>query len=197
LGQARGIGQRVGLVWSQRQHAGRDLAAAALADWHVAVAQHFADAGAPLGYMTVNNEPDFCPIPGNPTPYFLDHATFAQFVKVLGAKLEAAGLATRLVVTDGVTPESSLPYFHAVLDDDTARKYVGAIAFHSYDGYQDPKNLDDSVAGHPTGEDTRRQVRELGQRYSLPIWMTEVTARNRCAATSSSRACAAITSSTN
>lgn len=142
--------------------------------WQVAAAQRFRDRGQELPFITINNEPDFCPIGGNPTPYFLNPVHFVEAVKRLGAGLAANGLAAKIVITDGVTPGSSLPYIRATLEDATARAYVGAIAYHSYDGYQDPATLRASAAGTPQNPHVRAELRALADRYGLPLWMTEV-----------------------
>jgi O-glycosyl hydrolase len=140
-------------------------------EWLLAVALRFRERGAELPYLTINNEPDFCPISGNPTPFFLDTRHFAEAVKRLGARLEENGLAAKIVIADGVTPGTSLPYVRAALEDPLARVHVGAIAFHSYDGYQDPARLREAK---PVNPDARRELSALAKQYDLPLWMTEV-----------------------
>lgn len=143
-------------------------------EWHLAVAMRFAERGVELPYVSIGNEIDFCPIAGNPSRSFVDPANYVELVKRLGARLRAHGLATKIVLAEGVTPGSALPYMRAALEDPEARGYLGAIAFHSYDGYQERATLEASAAGTPNNADVRAEIRDLGRQYDLPVWMTEV-----------------------
>jgi O-glycosyl hydrolase len=143
-------------------------------EWELAAALHFHAKGVDLPFLTMGNEADFCPVQGNASPYLLNPSHYALAVKKLGARLAKSGLPAKIVITDGVTPGSSLPYFNAVLEDAEARSYVGALAFHSYDGYQSLEKLDESAAGKPIGQEPRAALRTLAKKYSLPLWMTEV-----------------------
>ena len=141
-------------------------------EWLLAAALHVRDRGLPIEYLGVNNEPDLCP-PG----YKIEIADFVTIVKRLGARLRAAGLATRIVVSDGWVPANSLLYMRAVLTDPVARQYVGALAFHAYDAYGNAGSiLRTSGAGQPPhgAVESRQQIRDLAATYGLPVWMTEV-----------------------
>jgi glycosyl hydrolase family 30 len=148
-------------------------------DWILAAALHFRDLGIPLPYLSINNEPDFgwCQQQhaAGAKITVTDYVTIAQR---LGQRLRAAHLNTLLVVSDGLNPQSSLPYMQAVLADPAAREYVGALAYHSYaDPYPDPASiLRTSAAGSPehSAVQIRQQIWGLAQQYHLPVWMTEV-----------------------
>ena len=141
-------------------------------EWLLAAALHFRDAGLPLPYMTINNEPDLCP-PG----FKIEVDTLVAIVNRLGARLRAEGLDTMLVIADNWIPQNGLLYMQAALADSNARQYVGALAYHSYDGYDNPALLlETSVQGAPphTLSEAREQIRDLAAAYNLPVWMTEV-----------------------
>lgn len=82
---------------------------------------------------------------------------YVAVVKTLGRRMRAAGLATRLVVSDDLNPKRTYPTAAAVLADPEARGYVGALAYHLYGG----------------DAEARRRIAELGRTYELPVWMTE------------------------
>jgi O-glycosyl hydrolase len=80
-----------------------------------------------------------------------------EVVRGLGRRIEQSGLPTRIVIPDDVDPGSALRKSTAVLDDPDARRYVAAIAYHLYGGQQAD----------------RQQLAALGQRFDVPVWMTE------------------------
>jgi len=142
-------------------------------EWILAAALHFRDKGQELPYLTINNEPDLCS-PG----YKIEISDYITILKRLGGRMQAEGLSTKIVVSDGWNPQNALLYMQAVLADPEARQYVGALAYHAYaDGYDNPSMLlDQSAAGQPPHEalNTRQKIRDLGAQYNLPIWMSEV-----------------------
>ncbi len=71
--------------------------------------------------------------------------------------MRAAGLKTKLVIPDDENPADAYRRASAVLQDPKARQYVGALAYHTYS-----QDLSDIV-----------RLRQLGTKYSLPVWMTE------------------------
>jgi O-glycosyl hydrolase len=84
-------------------------------------------------------------------------AWLVEVVRTLGRRIEQSGLPTRIVIPDDVDAQSALRKATAVLDDPEARPYVAAIAYHIYGG--------DSA--------DRQQLAALGERYGVPVWMTE------------------------
>ena len=142
-------------------------------EWILAAALRFRDQGQELPYLTINNEPDLCP-PG----YKIEISDYVTILKRLGARMQAEGLSTKIVVSDGWTPQNALLYMQAALADPEARQYVGALAYHAYaDGYDNPDMLlNSSAGGQPphAAVEIRQQIRELAAQYNLPIWMTEV-----------------------
>ena len=71
--------------------------------------------------------------------------------------MRAAGLEMKLVIPDDENPPTTYRRASAVLQDPKARQYVGALAYHTYS-----QDLSDIV-----------RLRQLGTKYSLPVWMTE------------------------
>ncbi|HEX7295420.1 MAG TPA: glycoside hydrolase family 30 beta sandwich domain-containing protein, partial [Pyrinomonadaceae bacterium] len=71
----------------------------------------------------------------------------------------------------------ALRYMQAALADQEARQYVGALAYHSYDGFDDPGALlNTSARSNPphAAIEVRSRIRDLAAQYGLPVWMTEV-----------------------
>ncbi len=138
----------------------------------LAAALHYRQRGLELKYMAVRNEPDLC---GHDPK--IDSADMVTIIKRLGKRLRENGLQTRIVVSDGWLPANALRYMQAALADPEARQYVGALAYHSYDGFDNPSALLDSSARSeppPAAVEVRSRIRELAAQYSLPVWMTEV-----------------------
>jgi O-glycosyl hydrolase len=103
-----------------------------------------------------------------------------DITKRAGARLRAAGfLKTRFMVGTEETEEVSLHLAAAILSDPDARKYVGAVGYHSYPynvGYSSvPFILRTSGEGHPSFDriEVRNRLRDLGKRYNVRVWMTE------------------------
>ena len=109
-------------------------------------------------------------------------AAVVDIVKRTGQRLAANGLGSvKLVVPGEETEEKSLATATAIMNDVEARKYVGAIAYHTYPygstySYV-PNILATSGAGKPDAGriQVRGQLRDLGAKYGVPVWMTEVS----------------------
>ncbi len=105
-----------------------------------------------------------------------------DLVKAAGDRMEQEGfIDVKFIVPSDETPAKSLEIASAVLNDADARKYVGVIGYHAYP-YDSiyasvPNILDTSGIGVPDAEAVaiRSQLRELSQKYDLPVWMTEVS----------------------
>ena len=121
----------------------------AYVDWSMAVLKYWRAQGVELALFSPLNEPR---INGNYPPRWL-HDVVVQ----LGARMRAAGLETKLVIPDDENPADAYRRASAVLQDPKARQYVGALAYHTYS-----QDLSDIV-----------RLRQLGTKYSLPVWMTE------------------------
>jgi hypothetical protein len=89
-------------------------------------------------------------------------------VKKLGSRLEANGFTDiRMIIPDCTSIESSIIYAKAILQDPDARKYVGAIGYHTYSTKDGTENPD------PHWISLRLQLRNLAAAYRLPVRMTE------------------------
>ncbi|MBW8041941.1 MAG: hypothetical protein FVQ85_18340 [Planctomycetes bacterium] len=105
-----------------------------------------------------------------------------DIVKRAGARLRNEGFRDiKFVVPNEETEEKSLKTITAVLSDPEAREYVGAIGYHPYpygSVYASiPKILRTSGRGKPDRKRIaiRKQLRDLGKKYNIPVWMTEVS----------------------
>lgn len=141
-------------------------------EWLLEAVQHFKGLGLEPEFMTINNEPDLCE-----SGYKIEIADYVTIVKRLGRRMRERGIGTKIVVSDGWIPRNAILYMQAVLSDSEARSYVGALAYHSYDFYDNASGvLDTSGAGSPPHEPAawRDAIRMLAAQYDLPVWMTEV-----------------------
>ena len=105
-----------------------------------------------------------------------------DLVKVVGARFQREGFGDlRLVVASEETEEASLASARAVLADPEARRYVGAISYHTYpygSFYSDVNRiLATSGMGKPDAGriKVRNDIRDLAKQYGLQVWMTEVS----------------------
>lgn len=125
-------------------------------EWAMAIIRRWRDQGATLPYWSIMNEPGYA---GNLSPAFIRDA-----VKLIGAKLAAEGIPTRLVIPDDADPGAALVRAQAVLSDPVARQYVAAIATHIY-----------VTSGTPQQPQFAQlsELAALAKQYSLPLWMSE------------------------
>jgi O-glycosyl hydrolase len=140
---------------------------------------HWRDAfGIVPKYVQIFNEPTS----GN---HELDPGSIPEVIDVVkrvGDRLGKEGFSkVKFVVPGEETEEKSLQVAAAILADPDARKYVGAIAYHTYpygSTYCDiPRILNTSGRGSPDPDRVavRRQLRDLAAKYGLPLWMTEIS----------------------
>lgn len=121
-------------------------------EWAVAVLLRWKALGVEPPFYSVMNEPALRRRAGS-------NDWLTTVVARLGARLRQAGLQTRLVIPDDLNPTEALGRAEAVLNDPSARPYVGALAYHLYGGENDGM----------------AKMQELGQRFDLPVWMTELS----------------------
>lgn len=119
-------------------------------EWAMAILRRWRDQGVQMPYYSIINEPGYSRS-GIWSAEWLRSTT-----KLLGAKLRAEGFSTKLVIPDDVSPAEAYHRASVVLADPAARQYVGAIAYHLYDD-----------------RSSRDKLKELGEQYSIPVWMTE------------------------
>ncbi len=125
-------------------------------EWAMAIIRRWRDQGATLPYWSLVNEPGYR---GGLSGAFIRDA-----VKLLGAKLAAEGIATRLVIPDDIDPVAALGRAQVVLADPVARGYVAAIAFHLYDATFPPAEPNTAALA---------ELSALARQHGLPLWMTE------------------------
>lgn len=115
---------------------------------------------------------------------------WAAWIKATGRRLRKEGLRTKIMFPDHMNVYEAVPLAAAVMEDEEARRYVGALAYHHYrssgDGPQpflnmasDPRKADggrtfDKVTGGA------RAMAELGRKYGVPSWQTETAYYPRC-----------------
>ncbi|PZO74006.1 MAG: glycosyl hydrolase [Sphingomonas hengshuiensis] len=109
----------------------RNDAYAVYARYFVRYLQAYAQAGVPMRYVTIQNEPDFSPkdYPGMRWPA-KDRARFVG--GYLGPALERARLSTRILEWDHNWDQPEQP--ETVLNDPVASRYIPGVAWHCYGG---------------------------------------------------------------
>ena len=122
------------------------------------------------------------PLSGNRELADGEASDIANILKRTGAMLRQEGFnQVKFVVPNEETEEKSLDTATKILADQEARQYVGAIGYHPYpygSVYASvPRILETSGRGKPDRGRVavRQKLFELGQKYSLPLWMTEVS----------------------
>ena len=125
------------------------------------------------------------PTSGNQEIYGATTREIIDLVKTTGARFRREGFAnTKFIVASEETEEKSLATAKAILNDPRARRYVGAIGYHTYPYgsiYCDvPTILKTSGSGNPDPGRIaiRHQIRDLAKQYGLQVWMTEVSHSN-------------------
>jgi O-glycosyl hydrolase len=125
------------------------------------------------------------PTSGNQEVYGATTREIVDLVKMTGARFRHERFAnTKFAVPSEETEEKSLATAKAILNNPTARQYVGAISYHTYPYgsiYCDvPTILKTSGSGNPDPGRiaVRNQIRDLAKRYRLQVWMTEVSHSN-------------------
>lgn len=83
----------------------------------------------------------------------------ADYIKLLGAALDKAGLKTKIVLGDNANAARCPEYWMPTLDDAQARRYVGAVSYHTW--------------GVPS-IDTMKEIGAASEKYMLPLILAEV-----------------------
>jgi len=117
-------------------------------EWAFNIIKRWRNEGMELPYYSIANEPSYS------NEYFL------KVVVLLGRKLKEQGFKTKLVIPDGLNPDSAYKHSSFILADQEARLYIGALAYHLY------------------GNHNARGMAELSQQYRIPLWMTEFSQPN-------------------
>jgi glucuronoarabinoxylan endo-1,4-beta-xylanase len=120
------------------------------AEWAFVLLRYWRDRGVEMPYYSLKNEPGY-----NPSGGVWSGAYLRDVTKILGARIKADGMKTKIVIPDDLNANEAYPRLQTILGDADARQYVGAISYHMYG------------AG---GED---RIAQLGAQYNLPIWMSE------------------------
>ena len=105
-----------------------------------------------------------------------------DLTKAIGKGLRAEGFKdVLLVVPCEETVAQSLRVSQAILEDEEARPFVGAIGYHCYP-YGSPyasvkKILQGPGKGRPDPKEieVRKKLSDLAAKHKLPLWMTEVS----------------------
>jgi len=120
-------------------------------EWALSILKRWRDQSVEPPFYSIKNEP------GYSRGGILSKEYLKTVIKLLGPKLRAAGLRTKFVITDDLNAAEAYERCSYILQDPDARQYVGALAYHLYGGSSTDKN----------------DMKDLGQKYKLPIWMTE------------------------
>jgi len=120
-------------------------------EWAMAILRRWRAFGLEMLYYSVVNEPGYQRSGLWSGQYILN------VIKLMGPRLRAEGFKTKFVITDDLNATEAYKRCRIILADAEARQYVGALAFHLYD--------------EPISQVS--QMKELADRYGLPLWMTE------------------------
>lgn len=107
-----------------------------------------------------------------------------NIVKRTGKRLQSEGFQVRFVLPNEETEENTVQVAKAILSDPEARQFVGAIGYHTYPYGSTYSSISEILAtsgvGKPNPERiaVRERLRDLGQQYKIPVWMTEVSHGN-------------------
>jgi O-glycosyl hydrolase len=93
-----------------------------------------------------------CNEAGNGNPFTA--AVVADMIKVLGPRLQALGLSTKIQFPECICADTSWNYIQAVQDDDEMWSHVGVVTYHLYGGNSARPNIRDFAwaKGLPTGQ---------------------------------------------
>lgn len=120
----------------------------------LALLLHWRAKGLEPPYQTLMNEP-------TQTRSWADGSWHRGVIRELGPAMRAAGLKTMLMIPDELNACRAYPTAKMVLEDPQARQYVGALAYHMYEG------TNACLAA----------MAELSRAYRLPVWMTEYSGK--------------------
>ncbi len=105
-----------------------------------------------------------------------------DIIKAAGDRLRKEGFDEVLfVVPNEETVEKSIETANVILQDEKARGYVGAIAYHAYPYRTSYSSIKQILQTSGSGQPVRREIllrdnlKTLGEKYGLPVWMTEIT----------------------
>ena len=120
------------------------------AEWLLVGLRYWRDRGHEPPYVSLKNEPGSAASGGVWSAAYL-----LQVTKILGARMKAEGLKTKIVLPDDVSASEALARLQVILADADARQYVGAVAYHLRGG---------------GGE---LEIKQLAEQHGIPIWMTD------------------------
>jgi hypothetical protein len=114
--------------------------------------------------------------PGGSTQEMVD------LIQTTGQRLADNGLGSvQFLVGSEETVAASYGLASAILADPQAAQYVGVLGYHEYpygSAYSSlAQVLHDSGTGNPPHNEiqARNQLRDLAERYAVPVWLTEVS----------------------
>lgn len=115
--------------------------------------------------LSIQNEPRFSQFYAS---CVYNGTALRDVTKVVGARLEAEGLATKLFMPEDVGWFDGIKSLvDPVLADAEARKYVDMVAVHGY--------ANDGVNPGSADAQTWEAMYNWGAAYNLPLWMTETS----------------------
>ncbi len=123
------------------------------------------EAGIDVYAVSLQNEPAF------EEPYdscVYSPEKLAALIAVVGARLEREGLSTKIFSPEDLGyHERVMRFVNAGMNNDQARRYIGANAVHGY--------ALDGKTGQGYQALQWRQLYEAGAPYGIPLWMTETS----------------------
>jgi hypothetical protein len=123
------------------------------AEWLFVTLRHWRDAGYEPPYVSLKNEPG-----STASGAALSGAYLRDVTKLLGARIKADGMKTKIVLPDDVDPTEAYARLQVILADADARQYVGAVAYHL------------------GARGSEAQIKTLAEQYGIPVWVTSFAA---------------------
>jgi O-glycosyl hydrolase len=115
--------------------------------------------------LSIQNEPRFSQYYGS---CVYNGAAMRDVIKVVGKRLEAEGLSTKIFMPEDVGWFDGIKNLvEPVLADADARKYVDIVAVHGY--------ANDGVNPGSADAQTWQAMYNWGALYNMPLWMTETS----------------------
>jgi hypothetical protein len=137
-----------------------------LAEHQLATYLHFRDRVADpfvVGWLAPFSEPG-----GGGINWPISERDAVAAIRAIGRRLEAAGFSgVKMTVPDATNVEQSIRYAEAILADPDARRFVGAIGYHTYDSGRSGADPDAVFVS------LRKRIRDLAASHGLPVRMTE------------------------
>jgi O-glycosyl hydrolase len=137
-----------------------------LAEHQLATYLHFRDRVTDpfvVGWLAPFSEPG-----GGGINWPISERDAAAAIRAIGRRFEGSGFpGIKMTVPDATNVEQSIRYAEAILADPEARRFVGAVGYHTYGSGRSGSDPDAVFVS------LRKRIRDLAASHGLPVRMTE------------------------